>query len=261
MKGITVIKMGGSTFGSRDTTIEDIVSLQKKGESLVVVHGGGSNVTDWLKRLGIDTKFVRGERLTDLPALEVVTAVLAGLVNKEITAAINVSGGRAGGISGVDGSLIESRMKDKEMGYVGLVEKVNPSILEALLKDGFIPVVSPLSLYSLDRPKDAPAMMNVNGDPIAGDIAAVLGAKKLIFLTDVDGIKDDAGKVMTCVSKVGAEAMLASGVISGGMIPKINACLRALNAGTIARIIDGRKPHALLKEFEGGEGGTTIVEE
>ena len=258
MKDITVIKMGGSTFGSRDTTIEDIVALQKKGALLVVVHGGGSTVTDWLKRLGISTKFVRGERVTDLTALEVVTAVLAGLVNKEITAAINVKGGRAVGISGVDGSLIESRMKDKEMGYVGLVEKVNPAILEAMLKDGFVPVVSPISLYSLDRPKDAPAIVNVNGDPIAGDIAAALGAKRLIFMTDVDGIKDSSGKTLSGVSKADAEAMIASGVISGGMIPKINACLRALNAGSLARIIDGRKPHALLAEINGGDGGTTI---
>ena len=258
MKDITVIKIGGSTFGSGDTTIEDIVTLQKKGKSLVVVHGGGNTVTEWLKRLGLSTRFVRGERVTDLPSLEVVTAVLAGLVNKEITAAINVKDGRAVGISGVDGSLIESRMKDKEMGYVGAVEKVNPAVLEALLKGGFIPVVSPISLFSLDRPQDAPAIINVNGDPIAGDIAAALGAKKLIFLTDVDGINDSSGKAISRLSKAEAEAMIASGVISGGMIPKINACLRALNAGSLTRIIDGRKPHALLKEFGGGDGGTTL---
>ena len=259
MKDITVIKIGGSTFKSGDTTVEDIVALQKKGKSLVVVHGGGNTVTDWLKRLGITTQFVRGERVTDLPSLEVVTAVLAGLVNKEITAAINTKGGRAVGISGADGSLIESRMKDKEMGYVGAVEKVNPAVLKALLKEGFIPVVSPVSLFSLDRPGDAPAVINVNGDPIAGEIAAELGAKKLIFLTDVDGINDSSGKLISRVSKAEAAAMIASGVISGGMIPKINACLQALNAGSVTRIIDGRKPHALIQEFEGGDGGTTIV--
>jgi len=261
MKDISVIKIGGSTFSSRDTTIEDIVSLQKKKKPLVVVHGGGSTVTDWLKRQGIVTKFVRGERVTDLPSLAVVTAVLAGLVNKEITAAINIRGGRAVGISGVDGSLIESSIKDKEMGYVGLVEKVNKGILETLLKAGFVPVVSPISLYSLDRPDGAPGIMNVNGDPIAGEIAAALGAKRLIFLTDVEGIKDKFGKVLPRVSKIEAEAMIASGVIAGGMIPKVNACLKALNAGTIARIIDGRKPHALLKEVENGDGGTMIVKE
>lgn len=261
MKDITVIKIGGSTFGSRDTTIEDIVALQKQGKALVVVHGGGSTVTDWLKRQGVATKFVRGERVTDLPTLEVVTAVLAGLANKEITAAINVRGGRAVGISGVDGALIESKSKNREMGYVGEVVKVNPAVLEALLKAGFIPVVSPLSLYSVDRPGDAPAIINVNGDPIAGDLAVALDAARLVFLTDVAGITDTSGAVLSRLSAGEAEALIASGVISGGMIPKINACLRALSAGSIARIIDGRKSHALLKEFDGQDGGTTIYKE
>jgi acetylglutamate kinase len=258
MKDITVIKIGGSTFGSRDTTIEDIVALQKRGEAMVVVHGGGSTVTDWLKRLGIDTKFVRGERVTDLPVLEVAVAVLAGLANKEITAAINVNGGRAVGISGVDGALMESRAKNKEMGYVGEVAKVNTAVLETLLKDGFIPVVSSISLYSIGRPGDAPAMINVNGDPAAGDLAEALGAKRLLFLTDVAGITDASGAVLSRISAGEAEELIASGVVSGGMIPKINACLKALNKGSIARIIDGRKPHALLKEFDGEGGGTTI---
>ena len=258
MKDITVIKIGGSTFGSRDTTIEDIVTLQKKGKALVVVHGGGSNVTDWLKRQGVATKFVRGERVTDLPTLEVATAVLAGLVNKEITALINVKGGKAVGISGVDGALMESKMKSKEMGYVGEVVKVNTAVLEALLKAGFIPVVSPISLYSVERPGDAPAIVNVNGDPIAGDLAVALGAARLVFLTDVAGITGASGAVLSRLSAGEAEAMVAEGVISGGMIPKVNACLRALNAGSISRIIDGRKSHALLKEFDGQDGGTTI---
>ncbi len=258
MKDIIVIKIGGSTFGRGDTTLTDIVALQKKGLALIVVHGGGSAVTDWLKKLGIETKFVRGERVTDLPTLEVATAVLAGLVNKEITAAINVRGGKAAGISGVDGALIESRVKDKDLGYVGSVEKVNPALLEALLKAGFIPVISPISLFSLDRTDDAPALININGDPIAGDIAAALGAKRLVFLTDVPGVNDKSGKLISLLSARRAEAMLASGEISGGMIPKINACLRALKAGSVARIIDGKKPHALLQEIEGGEGGTTV---
>ncbi len=260
MKDITVIKIGGSTFGSGDTTIEDIVALQKQGKPLVVVHGGGSAVTDWLKRQGMATKFVRGERVTDLPTLEVATAVLSGLVNKEITAAINVRGGRACGISGVDGALIESRVKNPDMGYVGAVAKVNPAILEDLLKAGFVPVVSPVSLYSLDRPGDAPLLVNVNGDPVAGDIAAALGAKRLVFLTDVAGIADASGKVLSRLSVSEAEEMMASGVIAGGMIPKVNACLEALNAGAQARIIDGRKAHALLQEIEGGDGGTEIYQ-
>jgi acetylglutamate kinase len=258
MKDIIVIKIGGSTFGSGDTTIEDIVSLQKKRKPMVVVHGGGSTITDWLKRMGVNTRFVRGERVTDLPSLEVATAVLAGLVNKEITAAINTRGGIAVGISGVDGALIESKVKDKEMGFVGSVEKVNKKVLEALLESGFIPVVSPVSLYAVDRPDGAPGVINVNGDPIAGEIAIALKAKKLIYLTDVDGIKDHSGRTIPVITGAEAEGMVTSGVISGGMIPKINACLRALDAGATARIINGKKPHALLAEINGGDGGTTI---
>jgi acetylglutamate kinase len=258
MKDIIVVKIGGSTFSSRDTTIEDIVALQQRGLALIVVHGGGSTVTGWLKRLGIPTRFIRGERVTDSPTLQVVTAVLAGLVNKEITAAINVRGGRAVGISGIDGSLIESTTKDPAMGYVGDMVKMNPALLEVLLEDGFIPVVSPLSLYSVDRPEGAPAIMNVNGDPIAGDIAAALAVKMLVFMTDVAGVNDTNGRSISRLSATEAEAMIASGAVSGGMIPKIKACLKALKAGSVTRIIDGRKPHALLREIEDGEGGTTI---
>ena len=258
MKNVIVVKIGGSTFGSGDTTIEDIVALQKQGKPLVVVHGGGNAVTDWLKRQGAATKFVRGERITDKLTLEVATAVLSGLVNKEITAAISVRGGRACGISGADGALIESRVKDPDMGYVGAVVKVNPAVLEALLKAGFVPVVSPVSLYAVDRPGDAPLLVNVNGDPVAGDIAAALKAARLVFLTDVAGIAGASGQVLSRLSESEAEALIASGVIAGGMIPKVTACLKALKAGAIARIIDGRKPHALWREIESGDGGTEI---
>jgi acetylglutamate kinase len=258
MKNIIVIKIGGSTFGSGDTTIEDIVALQKKGQSLVVIHGGGNTVTDWLKKLNIKTTFVRGERVTDLPSLEIVTSVLSGLVNKELVAAINTRGGKAVGISGADGLLIESKIKDKEMGFVGAVEKVNPGVLEALLKAGFVPVVSPVSLLSVSRAADDPRLINVNGDPIAGEIAVALRAEKLIYLTDVDGIQNKSGQTIHNITKAEAEGMVYSGVISGGMIPKINACLRALTTGAVSRIVNGKKPHALLEEITHSSGGTTI---
>ena len=261
MKDITVIKIGGSTLGSRDTTIEDIISLQKKGNLLVVVHGGGNTVTDWLKRHGVKTEFVRGERVTDLSTLEVATAVLAGLVNKEIVASINSRGGQAVGISGVDGTLIESKMKNPEMGYVGEVVRVNIALLETLLGAGFIPVVSSISLYSVDRPNSASHLININADPVAGYLAEALTAKRLVFLTDVAGITDASGAVVSRLSADEAEALITSGVISGGMIPKIRACLRALSVNAVTRIIDGRRPHILIKELEGQDGGTTIYRE
>ena len=257
---VTVVKLGGATLGSHDTTIEDIVALQKRGKSLVVAHGGAKLVTEWLTKQGIPTRFVRGERVTDKATLDMVTAVLGGLVNKQITATINSLGGQAVGISGIDGALIQSKIRDKEMGYVGEVVKVNLAPLETLLDSGFIPVVAPISLYSFDRPSQAPRLLNINGDTMAGEIAAAISAERLIFLTDVVGVCDHSGKLLPQLSAEEAEALLVSGVASGGMIPKIKACLRALSNTSTTCIIDGRQPHALLKEIEVGGCGTTIGE-
>ncbi len=255
-----VIKIGGSVFGSSDTTIEDVVTLQRQGRPVVVVHGGGNLITEWLKKQGIATRFVQGERVTDEATLQVVIAVLAGLANKEIVAIINAAGGQAIGISGVDGYLIQGEIKNKELGYVGAVTKVNPAPLEALVKAGYIPVVSPVSITSPEKPGEVPQIVNINGDPVAGEIAVAIGAERLIFLTDVVGVCDRSGNLLPRLSVSEAEALIASGVASGGMIPKIKACVRALSHTPIARIIDGRQPHALLKEIEGEGGGTTIYQ-
>lgn len=256
---VIVVKLGGSTLGSHDTTIEDIVYLQKQGRLLVIIHGGGNLINEWLSKQGIPTRFFQGERVTDKPALEMVTAVLAGLVNKEIVAAINSLGGQAVGISGVDGGLIQSRIKNKELGYVGAIEKINITPLKALLESGYVPVVAPVSLFAFDRSDNDPQILNINGDPAAGEIAAAIDAERLIFLTDVAGICDQSGKLLPRLSASEAEVLMASGVVSGGMIPKVKAGIRALSGGSITRIIDGRQPHALRKEIEGKSTGTTIV--
>jgi len=256
---VIVIKLGGATLGSHDTTIEDIVKLQKQGKSLVVVHGGGKLITEWLAKQGISTQFVQGERVTDKATLEVVISVLAGLVNKEIVATINDLGGQAIGISGVDGTLIQGKIKDKELGYIGTVVNVNITPLKVLLQSGYIPVVAPVSLLAFDRPEEALPILNINGDTVAGEIAAAIGAERLIFLTDVVGICDRSGRLLPQLSPDEAEALVASGVASEGMIPKIKACLIALSSTSTTRIIDGRQPHALLKEIEEGGGGTTII--
>ncbi len=253
-----MVKLGGSTLGSHDPIIEDIVKLQRQGKSLVVIHGGGNLVTEWLSRQGTPTRFVRGERVTDQAALEMVTAVLGGLVNKEIVAAINCLGGQAVGISGVDGALVQSKIRDDEMGYVGTVVKINAALLEALLQAGFVPVIAPLSLHSVDKPDEAPGILNINGDPLAGEIAAAIGAEKLIFLTDVAGILDKSGKLLPRLSPDEAQALVVSGVASGGMIPKIKACLGALTNTSTTCIIDGRQPHALLREITSSGSGTII---
>jgi len=253
-----VIKLGGATLGSQDTSIEDIVELQQQGKPLIIVHGGGKLITEWLTKRGISSRFIQGERVTDRPTLEVAISVLAGLVNKEIVAAINSLGGQAVGISGVDGALIEARIKDVELGYVGRVVKVNLAPLEALLQSGYIPVVAPLGLHSGDKPDKAPQILNINADVVAGEIAAAIGAERLIFLTDVVGICNQQGKLLPQLSPSEAEALVASGVASGGMIPKIKACLRALSNTSTTCIIDGRQPHSLFRNIEKASGGTTI---
>ena len=255
---VIVVKIGGAIFTSEDTTIPDFVSLQKHGKPLIVVHGGGNIVTEWLTRQGINTRFVHGERVTDKETLDVVVSLLAGLANKGIVAAINNSGGKAIGISGVDGALIQARVRSKELGFVGEAVKVDPAPLELLLKAGYIVVVSPLSLYAFDRPDTAPHILNINGDPLAGEIAAAIGAERLIFLTDVAGVRGQSGKFLSELSSAEAEGLIAYGVAVGGMVPKVRACLRALSGGTVTRIIDGRQPHALLMELEGRGTGTTI---
>ncbi len=257
MGKVIVVKLGGATLGSHDTAIEDIVKLQQQGRLLVVVHGGGKVITDWLEKQGIATRFINGERVTDEATLEVVVAVLIGVVNKEIVADINARGGMAVGISGVDGAFIQGKTKDVELGYVGTVAKVNPAPLEPLLKYGYIPVVAPVSLNAARAEKE-PKLLNINADAVAGEIAAAIGAERLIFLTDVVGISDQSGNLLPRLSPDEAEALIASGVASGGMIPKVKACLKALSGTATACIIDGRQSHALLNEVEGKGGGTTI---
>jgi acetylglutamate kinase len=259
LAGTIVIKLGGSTLGSHDTTLADLVALQKKGVPTVVVHGGANVVTEWLRRMNISSKFVKGLRATDAETLKVVVAILAGLVNKELVAAVQALGGRAVGLSGIDGGLLGAQVKDPGLGYVGDVVEVNPASLKALLGAGFIPVVAPLSYQSPPEAGDHGFILNVNGDTAAGQIAAALSAEKLIFLTDVAGILDGSKKLIPKMSVSEAKAMLASGVASGGMIPKIEACLVALPTVRMARIIDGRAAHALIKEVEGGTEGTTIA--
>jgi acetylglutamate kinase len=252
-----VIKLGGATLGSHDTTIADIVSLQQQGKSLVVVHGGGKLITSWLEKRGIKTSFINGERVTDKETLEVVVSVLVGVVNKELVADINAGGGLAIGISGVDGGLIRGRFKNRELGYVGEVAKIDPAPLETLLKAGYIPVVAPIAVS--DKAEKSPRVLNINADIVAGEIAVAIGAEKLVFLTDVAGVADHSGNLLARLSSAEAEALMAEGTASGGMIPKIKACLRALaGAAAACIIVDGRQSHALLDDINGKGGGTTI---
>ncbi len=258
MAGAIVVKIGGSTLGSHDTTLDDVVELQKQGRPVIIVHGGGKLITDWLKKQGVASRFVQGERVTDGPTLEVVTSVLAGLVNTDIVSSLNSRGGRAAGISGADGALIEGRIDQPEKGYVGAVTRVNKAIVDSLLAAGFVPVIAPIGLNANGRAPDAPSTLNFNADTIAGEIAAAVGAERLVFLTDVAGILDASGTLLSKLTPVEARELIASGVASGGMIPKVKACLRAIDACGTTCIVDGREPHALVRSLAAPVAGTTI---
>ena len=262
-KRIIVVKIGGSTLGTHDTTLEDLVELQQQGESLVVVHGGAKVTSAWLARLGIPTSFVKGLRVTDAETLKVVTAALSGLVNKELVVAIQSLGGKAISLSGCDGNLLRASVKSPELGYVGEIMGVDPAPLKLLLDAGYMPVVSPVSFGLIEGRM---TLLNVNGDTAAGEIAAALAAEKLIFLTDVDGIHDESGKAIPSLNLAMAKDLLSSGAASGGMVPKIEASLRALTTTKVVRIIDGRAAHTLRNDVsrqarQSKSGGTTIVSE
>jgi acetylglutamate kinase len=257
-KKTILVKIGGSTLGQHDTTLADLVSLQKRGVILVVVHGGGKIISEWLAKLGASTQFVQGERVTDAVGLEVVTAVLSGLVNKDLVGSIVHMGGRAVGLSGVDGGLLQGVIKDPKLGYIGSLTKVDVLPIQTQIASGYIPVISSVSLNMAEKQPGGPLLLNVNADTAAGEIAAAMGAEKLIFLTDVAGICEKSGALISRLTTEEAEEVIISGVASGGMVPKIRAGIRALTTVGSVRIIDGRRSHALLEEIDRSEGGTTI---
>jgi acetylglutamate kinase len=193
-----------------------------------------------------------------LETLKVVTAVLAGLVNKELVSAIWRQGGKAVGLSGVDGGLILAKNKKPELGYTGEELKVNVAVIKALIKAGYIPVIAPVSLGLMEGSDADTNLLNVNGDTAAGEIAATLKVEKLIFLTDVPGLYDNSKKLIRRLNRQDARKLIDNGVVQGGMVAKIEACLLATTKVPMTRIIDGRVPHALLNELEGKGDGTTI---
>jgi len=258
---IIVIKIGGSTLGQHDTTLLDVVELQKRAIPVVIIHGGGKIITEWLGKMAASTQFIQGERVTDQKGLEVATAVLSGVVNKDLVATLNAAGAKAIGLSGVDGGLLTAKVKNPDLGYVGNIEKVNTDMLITLLDAGYLPVISSISINPDLKPGNGPLLLNVNADVAAGEIAAALKASKLVFLTDIAGICDKTGQVIPALDLREAEALIESGVATSGMIPKIRSGIRAASVTGSARIIDGRRPHALLNEIENSHGGTTIYKQ
>jgi acetylglutamate kinase len=256
-----VVKYGGAAMKDsnlKDKVIRDIVFLSCVGLRPILVHGGGPEINSWLDKLGIEPQFKNGLRVTDAPTMDVVEMVLVGRVNKEIVSLINQSGGMGVGLCGKDGNLITARPQgDESIGFVGEVSNVNIKVLETLSKSGYIPVVSSVAA------DDSGQAYNINADTVAGEIAAALGAEKLILLTDTRGILTNYKDPSTLIPKVDireARELINDGIVSGGMIPKVNCCVRSLAQGVkAAHIIDGRIPHALLLEIFTDVGIGTMI--
>lgn len=251
-----VIKVGGSTWGDHDPTLAQAADLWREGISLVILHGGGALISQWSQRLGAQAQFWQGQRITDQDTLEVVVAVLAGLVNKSMVASLQALGAPAIGLSGADGALLRARIRHPRLGLVGEVEEVNGALLASLLGQGLMPVIAPVALEWQDG-QPTGRLLNVNADLAAAVVAASLPASVLLLLTDVPGVMV-SGRTTPHLSPQEAWALIASGEISGGMVPKVEAALRAAEAGVTVFIVDGRRPGAIVQCLKGEPEGTRI---
>src|SRR5689334_10155033 len=265
-----VIKYGGNAMGDEDTAkafARDIVLLEQTAINPVVVHGGGPQIANMLKRLGIQSEFAGGLRITDAATIEIVEMVLAGSVNKQIVGYINDAGGKAVGLSGKDGNMVKASKTTRTMidpgsniekaidlGFVGDPEKVDLTLLNQLIGYELIPVLAPLATSNNGQ------TLNVNADTFAGAVAGALKAKRLLLLTDVPGVLDKSNKLIKQLSPDDARALIADGTISGGMIPKVETCIYALEAGVEGVVIlDGKVPHAVLLELLTDHGAGTLM--
>jgi acetylglutamate kinase len=257
-----VVKYGGAAMKDdnlKAKVIRDIVFLSYVGVRPVVVHGGGPEINFWLEKLGIEPQFKNGLRVTDAATMEVVEMVLVGRVNKELVSLINTAGGQAVGLCGQDGNLISARPQGQDgIGFVGEVQSVDIRVVSNLVANGYIPIISSVAADETGQ------AYNINADTVAGEIAAALGAEKLILLTDTPGILTDYHNPETLIHKLDiqqARQLIDDGVVSGGMIPKVTCCVRSLAQGVrAAHIIDGRQPHSLLLEIFTDTGiGTMLV--
>ena len=259
---VVVVKYGGNAMVNetlKSQVMEDIVLLHLIGVKIVLVHGGGPEINELMARVGKEPEFVDGLRVTDKETIDIVQMVLAGKVNKTLVNLLEKQGGPAIGLSGMDGRLIEAKVKDERLGYVGEVTKINIQPVLDLLDNGYIPVISTIGC---DRDGNA---YNINGDTAAAHIAGALNAERLIMMTDIDGIlkdKDDPSTLITELTLQEADQLYQDGVISGGMVPKVDCCITAIHAGVKNVVImDGRVSHSILMELLTNEGAGTWLHE
>jgi acetylglutamate kinase len=264
-----VVKYGGHAMegGVSENFAQDIVLMKQTGIDPVVVHGGGPQIGSMLKKLAIKSEFVDGLRVTDATAIEVVEMVLTGSINKQIVSGINAAGGRAVGVSGKDGNLVVARKLERskldpksgkqeavDLGFVGEPETVNPEVLKTIMRSDLIPVVAPIGVGRKGE------TYNINADTVAGAVAGAMSAARLVLLTDVEGVLDREGRLISRLTVTEARALIADGTISGGMIPKIHTAIEAVESGVRAAVIlDGRIPHVLLLELFTEHGAGTMI--
>ena len=256
-----VIKYGGSAQTSDDLKekfAQDIVLLHTVGLRPIVVHGGGKSITDLLRELGVETRFVDGQRVTSREVMRIVEMVLRGEINKGIVSLLNNHGTKAIGISGKDANFFEARPKDFEnFGYTGIIENINPEIVDNIIEDGFVPVIAPIGSSSMVGHPG----FNINADLAASQIAVAVQARKVLFLTDTEGVLDKEMKLITNLDIEKTQKLKENGTIEGGMVPKVDACIEALRGGVKkAHIIDGRVEHSLLLEILTSSGVGTCIE-
>lgn len=257
---VVVVKYGGNAMTNdklKHAVMEDIVMLSTVGIKVVLVHGGGPEINDMLKRVGKESKFVNGLRYTDEETVDIVQMVLAGKVNKDLVSMLESHGGTAIGLCGLDGNMIEAEQLNPDLGYVGEITEVDPKIIQNALDNGYIPVIS-----TIGRGKDG-TVYNINADTAAARIAAEMGAPSLILLTDIKGLLEDKDDENTIIRTVGVSEvpfLKKQGIITGGMIPKIDCCVEAVRRGVKqANIIDGRIPHSILIELLTDLGAGTMI--
>jgi acetylglutamate kinase len=249
-----VVKVGGSV-GEEGTVLDDVVWLKRLGINPVLVHGGGPQISERLGRLGVETRFVEGRRFTDEQTMEVVHEVLMR-INGAFVAYLNGCNVSAWGCNGLDGEMLQARLRDERLGLVGEVEAVNLRPIKSLVEQGYIVVIAPLAAGPSHQP------LNVNADTVAGEVARELRAEKLVLFTDVPGVLDARGEVLPELTREQVEHMLGDGTVRGGMIPKIQACMRAMDTVPRVHVLDGRLPHALIRELFTHEGvGTMLLKE
>ena len=254
LKGKTlVIKLGGSTLEHQRGVLQDIIWLRSLGANPVLVHGGGPYINAWLEKLNVPAQFEDGLRVTDARTLDVVRMVLLGQVNQGLVLMATEMGGRAIGLSGTDGSMVQAKFISERLGFVGEIETVDPTLPQTLLDQGYIPVIAPLGQGP------GGTCLNINADLVAAHLAGALNAEKLIFLSNVVGICRQDGSLISELTEAEAKQLIADGVISGGMIPKVTACLDALATVPRVHIVDGGEPHVLLRELFTDQGAGTMI--